>query len=149
MIKLQVHVSTELFQTPLILPQKNQVLKALTGHLDENHFSSFPSPTMPELSKDKKRCCLVLVVFCIDPNMSLDTISPYFYQAMGFNDAPEKAPGGKESQLKTEKANSIMGLLLRKQNQDKIMLETNTDKKEMKIETTKKKKSSGWRQSKG
>lgn len=75
MNELQIHVSRELFQNALILPQKNQAFKAFTEHLQEKRFSWFHSPTVPDLSKDNKRHYLVLMVFCIGQNTSLDTIS--------------------------------------------------------------------------
>lgn len=59
-----------LFYTRKIRPSK-----LLLNICKEKCFSWFHSPTVPDLSKDNKRHYLVLMVFCIGPNTSLDTIS--------------------------------------------------------------------------
>lgn len=119
-------------------PRKIRPLKLLLNICKEKRFSWFHSPTVPDLSKDNKRHYLVLLVFCIGPNTSW-TPSLFPFLPSDVTDAPEKLPGGKKClSFEEGKGQQYHGTVVKKAKMRWNDVGDKTDKKEMKIETTKK-----------
>lgn len=133
MNELQIHVSRELFQTALILHQKNQAFKAFTEHLQGEMLFMVSLPYCAWPQQGQQKTLFGPHGFLHWPkHITGHHLPSHFYQVTWL--MPQKSCQEERSlsHLKREKASSTMALLLRKQKRDEMMLEIRQTRKRWK-----------------